>query len=359
MNPGKLISLVVITIIVIIAAVIFWQNRAPDTTREKELLFPELNSNLNRVKIVEIKGYEENVILSHQNGVWLIQSSDNFPALSDKVRTTIIKLSELRIDSGKTKNPELYSKLAVEGPYDRQSKSRLISLLDEEGEVIASLIVGKARQGNEAIPAIYGRLPDSDQALLLQGSLEVSSNANDWFEKNIINLDSAEVQRVTVKHPGENSFVFFRKEEGQVNFNLEEIPQGKRQQSEIILNSIGTLLEGVRAESVRSLELFQMPEEIIKIEIETFRGLIIHIQLTQQGEQYFANFRFSYQAPKQSIKTQSNETEPGEEMEDQEQRPSPEEEVTLLNQHMSAWVFEIPKFKYEDMSRKLDYYIRN
>ncbi len=354
MKISKLLILGVITVAVVAAAVIFWQNRAPSTARDKELLFPQLSDNLNKVKIVEIKGYEENVILSHQNGAWLVQSSDNFPALSDKVRTSIIKLSELKIESGKTRNPDLYSKLAVEGPYDRHTKSRLISLLDEEGDVIASLIVGKKRKANEAIPAIYGRLPDTEQALLLQGSLEISSNNKDWFEKSIIDLSSAEVKQLTIQHPGETDFVLHREKEGQVNFNLKEIPEGKRQQSEIILNSMGTLLEDVRAESVRSLKLFQFPDDIINIKIETYRGLIIRVRLTNQDGQHFANFRFAYQSPA------SGETEKDETTTEQDAaEPSPEKEIALLNQHMSEWVFEIPEFKYKDMSRKLDYLIRD
>ncbi len=166
MNIRKLLALILITFIVIIAAISLWQERAPVKEIDKAFLFPQLIDNINSVKIVEIKGYEEDVIISHQNADWVIQSSDSFPALTEKIKTLIISLSELKIDSEKTKNPGLYSRLAVEGPYDRSTTSKLVTLLDENGTLITSLIVGKEREGNKALPALYVRLPDEEQALV-------------------------------------------------------------------------------------------------------------------------------------------------------------------------------------------------
>ena len=346
MKPGKLLILIAVTLVVVISAIFFWQDQAPQKSIEKQLLFSDLKSRINAVKIVEIKGYEEDVILSFQNQQWVVQSSDSFPAIPDKVRNLIINLAELKIDSEKTSRPELYERLSVEGPYERQSQSILVNLIDENGNLLESLIVGKRRESNDAIAAFYGRLPDEAQALLLLGELDVSAKDKDWFQRQIIDLAGEEIQSINITHPDGETFTLLREAQGEVNLKLKAIPEGKRPQSELILNSMANLLQDVRAEGVRSVEQFQLPEQIIQLEIKTFRGLDINVKLTAIDEKYYANFNFAYTALKDEVET-SSET------------PTPEQEVEFLNAAMSAWVFEIQKFKYDDMTRRLDTLIRN
>lgn len=349
MKFSHLAFLIVITIGSIYAASIFWDKRAPTTTVNKSLLFPELTENINRVKIVEIKGYEEQVILSHNDNNWFIQSSDNFPAISDQVKSLVVGLTELKIDSEKTKNPELYSRLSVEGPYERNTTSKLVSLLDENGEVIESLIIGKKRETNESVPALYVRKPDAEQALLVHGNITASSREKDWFQQDIINLDSGEVKSVTIAHPDHSPFSLSRDDEGQVNFNLSNIPDGKKPQSEVLLNRIARLLEDVRAESVRSTQSIDMFENSILTTIESFRGLVVYIRLKNDSGKNYANFQFEYKAP---------DVAPTQEESDSEEI-NPAKEIELLNNQMSPWVFEIPKFKYDDMTITLEKLIRD
>ncbi len=348
MKFRHLAFLIVITIGSIYAASIFWDKRAPTTSIDKRFLFPELTQDINRIKIVEIKGFEEQVILSHNKNNWVIQSSDNFPAISEKVKSLIVGLTELKIDSEKTKNPELYSRLAVEGPYERSSQSKLVSLLDENGELIESIIIGKKRESNESVPALYVRKPNEEHALLVQGNITASSQEKDWFQQDIINLDSSEIKSVNITHPNTETFTLSRNDEGQVNFNLSNIPDDKKPQSEVILNRIARLLEDVRADSVRSTQSIDMSENSILTTVESFRGLVVNIRLKKDSDKNYANFQFEYKAPQVSNTEESTDND----------EMNPETEIQLLNQQMSPWVFEIPKFKYDDMAISLDKLVR-
>ena len=352
MKFKHLLLLIVCSLVLFYFATNYSGKRAPSTTIEKTLLFPDLSNQINQVKIVEIKGYEQHVILSHLNNEWVIQSSDNFPAKTEQVKSLIIGLSELKIDSEKTKNPELYARLAVEGPYDRVTKSKLVSLLDESGEVLVTLIIGKKRENNQAIPALYVRKPDMEQALLVQGNIDVSSREQDWFENEIINLESAEVRKVSVTHPNQSTYTLLREQEGQVNFTLDKIPEGKKPQSEIILNRMGRLLEDVRAESVRSIDTVDLSDNAVIATVESFRGLVVNIRLKEISSKYYANFQFEYIPPENSNTQENQENIPQDAL-------TPEQEIQLLNSKVSPWVFEIPKFKYDDMTTGFDKLVRN
>ncbi len=114
---------------------------------------------------------------------------------------------------------------------------------------------------------------------------------------------------------------------------------------------MGRILEGVRANGVQSLNSFDLSDNSILARIETFRGLITEIKLREDVGKYYANFNFSYQ-------TLENDSQKESVSEDQQQ-PNSAEEVELLNQHISPWVFEIAKFKYDDMTMELENLMRD
>ncbi|MCK5498327.1 MAG: hypothetical protein KAI77_03955, partial [Gammaproteobacteria bacterium] len=110
MKRQKLLVLSAITIAVIIIAALVNQSRAPQTSIEKETLFPELANKINDVSRIEIKSSEDpDVILQKmQGGQWALQSADDYPAQIDKVKDVVVSLSQLKILATKTDNPKLY-----------------------------------------------------------------------------------------------------------------------------------------------------------------------------------------------------------------------------------------------------------
>src|SRR5690554_4141837 len=104
MKNKKLFILAIITLVVILAAGIAAQMRAPQTTVEKELLFPQLAGQINAVNSVTIQSHDGTVSLKQNNGQWVLESSDNYPALFNKIRAMLINLAELRIAEQKTSN---------------------------------------------------------------------------------------------------------------------------------------------------------------------------------------------------------------------------------------------------------------
>ena len=70
MIKNKLVILSFITIIVIVAASIFANLRAPQSQKEKIPFFPELANQIESISAISIKGNSESINLTRENNVW-------------------------------------------------------------------------------------------------------------------------------------------------------------------------------------------------------------------------------------------------------------------------------------------------
>ena len=191
MKQKKLLILSIITVAVILAAGITSKLRAPQITKSKDILFPELASQINDVTTIDIKGNQRSILLRQKDSIWVIENSDNYPALFNKVKETVINLSELRIVDDKTDNPELYSRLGVEGPEVTGTTSLLVTLKNKSNQEIAAIIVGSQRQSSGSKPGLYVRKSNDTRALLVEGTLDVTDHKENWFHRDLFDISSA------------------------------------------------------------------------------------------------------------------------------------------------------------------------
>ena len=105
MIKNKLILLLFITIAVIVAATIFADLRAPQSQKEKIPFFPELTKQIELVNYISIKGYNDSINLTRKNDIWGIDEFDGYPALADKIKSTVLGAADLKINAPKTTLP--------------------------------------------------------------------------------------------------------------------------------------------------------------------------------------------------------------------------------------------------------------
>ena len=342
MKRQKLLLLSAITIAVIIIAAFFSQSRAPQTTIEKETLFPELANKINDVTRIEIKSSEDpDVILQKmQGGQWALQSADNYPAQFDKIKDIVVSLSQLKILAIKTDNPGLYPELGVEGTDDDNTSSLLLTLSDESGTTLASLIVGKPRKNNTGNnrPNLYVRKADAKNALLVEGYLQLKSDNNAWYERNVIHIPASRIQDVNIVKSNGDHLLIKKHDEGDTDFKVIE---GNTASPSVLLNKLGTFFEDMNVEGVHSASNFEFPDNTTITTFTTFNGLIITVKNVFIDDKTFAHFSFTTTA-----------TSPGSTdgiPESNSETISVEEESQLWNQFLSHWVYEIPEFKFETL----------
>jgi len=348
MKNNKLLLFSAITVIVILAASITSKLQAPQVKREKEILLPELASRINDVATITVKGSRRFVDLQKQDDIWIITNADNYPAVFEKVRDTVISLSTLKILAEKTDNPEFYSRLDVEGPEVAGSRSLLLTLKDTSGQIMTSIIIGAPRHSKAASnkPGLYVRRPNEKQALLVEGALFLTDQVTDWFNQNILDIPSSAIREVWIHHPDGDDLKMSKEARAAPEFKLKGDVKQVKSVFKLILTRISTSLEELRADGVSSINNFEFPDDAVVTTFKTFDGLIITVKSAIVDDKPYSHFSFSVDDSLLQNTTDSEQRTA--------QKIDIENEARILNSVLSDWVYQIPDFKYQDMTKKLE-----
>jgi hypothetical protein len=186
MSKKSLAVLAIITLVIGAAAWYLTEQRLPKTELTKRPLYPELLNRVNDIARIEVKTKDQDTVLAKQAEQWVIENRSRYPALFEKVKGAVLAIADLEILEGKTKNKELYPRLGVEDIGTQGASSRQVVLLDQGGQPLAALIVGKKRTATSgrSIPAFYVRKVGEPQALLVKGELEeLPEKPMDWADQ--------------------------------------------------------------------------------------------------------------------------------------------------------------------------------
>ena len=345
MIKNKLVILSFITIIVIVAASIFANLRAPQSQKEKIPFFPELANQIESISAISIEGYSESINLTRENNIWGIDEFDGYPALLDKVKSTVLGAADLKINAPKTALPRLYHRLGVEGPDVEDTNSLLLTLYGSNKDKIIEVIVGKSRLSSSAknISGLYVRKPKEEKSYLVDGVLDISSIKTDWINRNLFDVPAESVKSVNISHSDGDSYTLYKDEQGQEKFDLENMPIGQELASELIINRFGTILQDVQISGAKSKKVLSKQSKNTHIKIKTFEGIVGHVIAFKHDDIAYASFEFSYEEEIGSI---NNE----EEVKDEDIKKF----IANLNSDTKNWWFEIPEFKYDIIKRRLN-----
>ncbi len=349
MFKNKLIVLSLVTIIVIITASIFVKLRAPQSEKDKIPFFPELAEQVESVNHIFIKGYDDSINLTRVNDLWVIDEFDDYPALPDKVKSTVLGAADLKINTPKTALPRLYHRLGVEGPEVEDTTSLLLTLEDDDKNKIIEVIVGKARHSStsQSSPGLYVRKPDDDQSYLVDGVLDITAFKTDWFERSLFDIPAEAIKAVRIDHVDGDTFTLYKKEKGQDQFELENLPFGKKLASELIVNRFGSILQDMQINGARSKEKLQEQGNSIHAHITTFEGIIANIVAFEYDDIPYASFEFRYD---ESLILED---------EDKDRIEDVKILVANLNARTLNWWFEIAGFKYDVLKKRSNIVIRD
>lgn len=349
---NKQIIVAVITIIIVAAAVIISQQRAPQTSKEKPRLFPELAGKINDVSEITIRDDQTTLTVHRLSGIWSIVEADNYPALVDKVKQTVLVASEFDVIAEKTTNPDLYKRLGVEDPDDKGATSHLLTI-KSNGDELASLIVGKSRRSKSpsSAPGLYVRIPGQEQALLVEGSLTVSTDIVQWFKRDIINVDADRVSAIHIR-PKDKPVVHLKKDNPGDDLILRNIPDGREPKPEYYISRMAAILENVYADGVRSEDSIDYSSPDSSISVRTFDGLTANIEIRKIGDNTYARFSFAAE-PGETVIAEDTDQAPEEAVAEEEVRVTPEQEAEDLNSLLDGWAYQLSVLKAELVNQSL------
>ena len=386
MKPKTLLMLAGVTLIVILGAIIFGQEREDKPAQSGEFVFPDLMKMINDVGEMTIETKNETVTLVKKDNRWGVKEKGGYAAAFEKIKPVLIGMAELKIREPKTKNPDLYDKLGLQDQNAEDSSSTLITLKTKDAKTAATLLLGNQRpgKGTPNVSEMYIRKPGNPQTWLVTGKLPIEKVAGEWLEKDLLNIVSKRVQRVLVTHPGGEALTVYKDTPDALDLKIKDLPKGAKVSSQFNVNNVATTLAQLTMDDVKKSDDMEfIPQSGVRAVLETFDGLRLTVETMKQGEATLGKIvaafdpALVYKEPTmessedtEAMSEKKDTTEPkkddksGSEAEGvKKEKPEVKEsilkseedvqkEVSTFNGKFKDWIFEIPKFRVDNFSKK-------
>ena len=297
----------------------------------QETFFPDLPSKVReiaRIHIVSQKGAFD-IAFQPENG-WVLPDKNNYPADFDTVRQTIIGMAALQIVERKTARPDWLHYVHLDAPPKGDGVE--VALEDEEGKTLAALITGKGEDiGDASARGLYVRRLDSDQSWLVRSVFDPKSDPADWMDKNVVDVDAARIQEADVDPAGGPSYEVSREKPTDPDFQLSPIPKGREVAFPTGPDGVADALSNFTFEDVAPARDFDF-SNATRVVTHTFDGLIVTVEVIQQGNDYWA--------------TISAEAAPGKEDAIAESRK--------IDGKATGWAYKLPAYKGQQFMTSLE-----
>lgn len=203
MRPRTLLALVTVGVVALGAGWYFGIATAPPEQQSVDagkVMFPGLTARLDKTAEIEIIHQGKPLVIERKGDHWCLADRHLYPVQETKLRGMLTALTELRLVEPRTSDPAQYPVLGVEDPtaQDTAGTSDLLRLVAVTGKPIAAVIVGHRRIRTQGgVPdQVYVRRPGARQSWLADGNLQVDADPQVWLDRDIMNIDHAQVVRV-------------------------------------------------------------------------------------------------------------------------------------------------------------------
>lgn len=324
-NLGALAGIAVLMIV--LAALALWeQSREVAPHYQPHTFFPQLASKVREVSHIRVVSKKStlDIVFKPEKG-WVVASHGDYPAAFDQVRETVVGMATLQTIEPKTSRPDWLHYLDLDAPP--KGAGTEIALMDEKGGTLAAIIAGKSTEIGDPSGAtgLFVREPGKDESWLVRSVLEVKSDAADWLNKQMLDVDRTRIQEVDVDPPSGPSFQVRRNKASDDDFTLMNPPKGRELAYAGSADGVAAAVVGFTFDDVRpARELdFSDAAHPARLITHTFDGLTIAVQTIQKGPEYWAIV--------------SAEGAPG--------KPDAQKEARNIASHVTGWAYKLPQYK--------------
>lgn len=339
MNRRSLAWLVgVLAVLAVLAGLALRGQR--DATPAEGPFLPGFRDELNDISRIVITGPGNTAIATLERGAdrWTVSGRNSYPADVGRIRKNLLALAEARIVEEKTSNPEFYERLGVEDISSPSAGG--VQLTITGGREPVDLIVGLAQSG--APDLTYVRRAGEPASWLIAGQFDLPKNGGEWLDRALTDLPAERIESVTIDHPGIETLRIARvpapakpaadatpAPEGIVEFSVAGIPAGRELSYPGVGNGVASTLADLQLEDVETRDaLGANPGKPIVARFVATNGLVVEASAWRLPE----GTRVTFSA--------SGEGEA-------------EKEAADLNSRLVGWVYTLPSYKTEQLTRRL------
>ena len=229
MRKQSFIMLAAATAVVVIGATaaVVTRDRGTEVAAEGERMFPALFQHANDIDQLVVRSAESGTISMTRSGErWVVAEKSGYPANFEKVRETLLSLSQMRTVEPRTAKPELLPRLELDDVEAEGAKSVRVTARDGE-ETVADVLVGRW-QATGQDQGMFVRRAGEDQSWLVKGgNTRPDKRVTQWLDRDIVNVDQRRVKSVTITHAGGDTVKVVRQAPGGDAFTLaSKVPPG-------------------------------------------------------------------------------------------------------------------------------------
>jgi|APTNR8051073442_1049403.scaffolds.fasta_scaffold21050_2 hypothetical protein len=297
MTARSFLILVAVTLAAVAwaAVTVTQRDRADIVVGSGERMFPGLIKVVEDLQTIVVSG-GGTATIRRRGTEWTVDERDGYPADPDKVRALVLGMADLEMVEAKTDQPALYARIGVESVGDPkagggspENRSREVTLIDDDGEVIARLIVGDVAAGLGGETGRYVRPSGSARSWLVRGDIDPKSDPRTWLAPTIADVPAALVQRIVVRHPDGETITAYRDSPEDAAFRVAELPRNARLRRPETVDGLAQVLEGLVLDDVRPIDHIPFPSSgTISVTVTTFDGMVVTLDITEEDGEPWA-----------------------------------------------------------------------
>ncbi len=343
---ARTLKILGVAVVVLFAAVFLLDRQQNSGGKANELLFPDLKTQLDAVTGVTVTDADSEVTLAREGERWIVPGKGGYEANTAVLRDLLVAIAEARKVEQKTSNSEYYDRLGVLPP-DEEGSSGILVETAGPGAAAVSLILGEAVQREYR----YARIPDEAQSWLIDRNPDIPDDAGGWLVPEIVDIPSSRIRSVSITHGDGEAINLYKTSEDAVNFEFEQVPEGRELSYPSVGNSIATAVGGLELEDVRPAGEGEAPEGAATATTvyTTFDGLQLTVDSTTANDETWIGLEARV-VPMEA--EDASETDPGAEQTEGTTTPDPAEQADTINARVAAWEYRIPQYKANQLTRR-------
>lgn len=316
-------------------------------SREQELL-PGLRGELNDISRVTVRGPGDTVIatLAKAGDRWTVAERDGYPADVGRIRQNLIALADAVILEEKTSNPEFYDRLGVSSIASATARGLQLELEGPGGP--RAVILGDTDAAGSG--TAYVRRTDEATSYLVSGRFEPGRRTADWLDRKLLDIPARRLHRVTIVHPDGETLIIEKASRDASEFTVLNVPRGRELTGPWVAGSVAGALAGLDLDEVQGREaLGPEPAQPVVATFVTFDGLVVEASAWRVMDGTRVTFSASAD---RAIADRFATTAEGEDAPPAD-FAGVEAEAATINQRLGGWVYTLPGFKTEQLTRRM------
>ncbi len=311
-------------------------------------LFPGLSAKLNDLATLVVADSKQTLTMVRGTGdTWVLKEKADYPVRADAVKKTVVGIADLRLLEPRSENTEQHLKMGVAEITEPGSEAVRLTLKDGKGGDMATLLLGKVKSSETTLrPAeIFVRKAGERQAWLVQGRLESKADAMSWIDKETLKVVRGRVMSVDIVQPDGSKARIIRTDPSKDEFDLDNIPEGKKPKNSEI-GGIAGGLEFVNFDDVAKADTVDMSQAVTTT-YRTYDGLVVVLKTAKKDGKPWIHFAASVDAEQAAKKL--DETDPRKIL-----LPAVEveKEAKAVNERLSPWVHQVPDYRSDNFIKK-------